>query len=171
MLNLLINLKKCRNSDNKSTGSLLVFMAFIAGSVLFWLLGAELYISDIFDFSLKNFCVAFSATILLIALSSFSQLGPIQIAVGDAAFEFVVCCFALSELNQCITFKSVLSLCLKIFAIIFFAMLLSQRANTSSIHILSKVTSDKKLLNDFLVNLAIIICLILILLIICLNAL
>lgn len=170
MLNLLINLKKYRNSANESAGSLLVFSGFVAGSVLFWLFGAELYNSGIIDFSIRNFCIAFSVALLFVMLSAFSQLGPVQIAVGDAAFEFIVCCFAFSGLSDFMTLKSVSVLCLKLFVIILFSMFISQKANSSSIRLLSSLKSNKKNLGCFLINLAILICLILILLIICLNA-
>lgn len=170
MLNLLINLKKCRYSGTDIGGNALVLLSFIAGSVLFWLFGIEAYKSGILAFSDKSFCIAFAAAFVLIVLSAFSQLGPVQVAVSDALLEFLISFFALSKLLQGTDINSVSLLCLQIFAIIMIAMLFSLRALKASVNILRKTVSDKKYAAEFAVNIFILISLLIISLIICLNA-
>lgn len=170
MLNLLINLKKYRSSSDPSAVSLLILAAFFAGAVLFRLFGKELYDSGLIEFSPKFFSVVFSAAMLIVILSAFSQLGPVQVAAADAVFEFSICCFALYELADGVSAKAFMLLLIKLFALIFSAMLISRRADISSIRLLSVLRSDRKRIADFALNSVILVVLVIILLTICLMA-
>lgn len=170
MLNLPLFLK-CRKNASASRGvSLLVFSAFAAGWVLFFIFGAKLFENAAFDFSISHFSIALSLSFICLMLSAFSQLGLVLASVCDAVLEFLICGFAYYKLGQ-FSSEGLSMLCIELFALIILAMLLSQRAALSSARLLSSGMRDTKLRRELLLNTAVFSVLSLILVIICLKAL
>ena len=170
MLNLLINLKNTRYSEKNSSAVWLVFSAFLAGAILFWLCGKEFFAAVPSALSDRNFCIAFTAVFAALFLAAFSQLGILMTAAADAVFEFLIACFAFSKLSHNADAGSIFSLCLQIFLIIMLYMLFSQRAITASVRLFAKSTEDKKSVTEFIANFLLFLAAFLVLLITCLYA-
>lgn len=170
MLNLLIDLKNTKYSVKNSTSIWIVFSAFCAGAVLFWLCGKELVSTATFELSERNFCIAFTSVFGVLFLAAFSQLGMLLTAAADAAFEFLTVCFAYSNLSVRADARTVLNLCMQIFLITVLSMLFSQRAIYVSGRLFARSTADKKSVAEFIANFVLFLASFLILLTICLYA-
>ena len=170
MLNLLIDLKNTKYSVKNSTSIWIVFSAFCAGAVLFWLCGKEGFSAVPFEPSERNFCIAFTSVFGVLLLAAFSQLGILLTAAADAAFEFLAACFAFSHLTVRADARTVLNLCLQIFLITVLSMLFSQRAIYVSGRLFAKTIEDKKAVAEFVGNIILFLAAFLILLVICLYA-
>ena len=170
MLNLLVNLKNTNNSVKNSTSIWIVFSAFCAGAVLFWLCGKELISAIPVELSERNFFFAFTSVFCVLFLAAFSQLGMLLAAAADAAFEFLTVCFAFSHLAVRADARTVLYLCLQIFLITVLSMLFSQKAIYVSSRLFAKSIADKKSAAEFIGNFVLFLAAFLILLIICLYA-